>query len=55
MHIMITHISSANNAIADAISRFQMQYFRSLAPDANMQPDLIHALPTLSSANNASP
>ena len=52
---MITHI--ADN-IADAISRFQMERFRSLAPAANLQPDPIRALPTLTSANcgtNASP
>ena len=34
MHIMITHITGTNNCIADAISRFQMDRFRSLAPQA---------------------
>ena len=58
MHIMITHIAGIHNIIADAISRFQMQRFRSLAPDANPLPDPIRVFPTLSSANyetNASP
>ena len=58
IHIMITHIAGINNNIADAISRFQMERFSSLAPAANLQPDPIRALPTLTSANcgtNASP
>ena len=41
MHIMITHIAGMHNLIADAISRFQMQRFRSLAPGANPLPDPI--------------
>ena len=44
---MITHIAGINNNIADAISRFQMERFRTLAPAAHLQPDLIRALPTL--------
>ena len=58
MHIMITHISGINNVIADAISRFQMQRFRSLAPDASPLPDPIRVLPMMSSVNyemNVSP
>ena len=58
IHIMITHIAGINNNIADAISRFQMERFRSLAPAANLQPDPIRALLALTSANcgtNASP
>ena len=58
IHIMISHIAGINNNIADAISRFQMELFRTLAPAANLQPDPIRALPTLTSANcgtNASP
>ena len=51
MHIMITHIIGTNNCIADAISHFQMDRFRSLAPHANPHADLILALPTPSSAN----
>ena len=35
IHIMITHMAGINNNIADAISRFQMERFRSLAPAAN--------------------
>ena len=49
MHIMITHIAGINNNIADPISRFQMERFRTLAPAANLQPDPIRALPTLTS------
>ena len=49
IHIMITHIAGINNNIADAISRFQMERLRTLAPAAHLQPDLIRALPTLSS------
>ena len=49
IHIMITHIAGINNNITDAISRFQMERFRTLAPAAHLQPDLIRALPTLSS------
>ena len=58
MHVMITHIAGVDNVIADAISRFQMQHFRLLAPDASPLPDPIRVFPTLSSANyeiNASP
>ena len=58
IHIMITQIAGINNNIADAISQFQMECFRSLAPAANLQPDPIRALPPLTSANcrtNASP
>ena len=32
---MITHIAGVNNSIADALSRFQMQKFHQLAPDAD--------------------
>ena len=48
MHIMITLISEIY-VIADAISQFQMQCFRSLAPDASPLPDPIHVFPMLSS------
>ena len=48
MHVMITHITGTNNCIADAISRFQMDRFRSLAPP---NPDPILALQTPSSAS----
>ena len=46
MDIMITHIIGTNNCKADAISRFQMDRFRSLAPHANPHADPILALPT---------
>ena len=46
---MITHIAGMHDVIADAISRFQMQRFRSLAPDANPLPDPIRVFPTPSS------
>ena len=51
MHIMITHIIGTNSCIADAISRFQIDRFRSLAPHANPHADPILALLTPSSAN----
>ena len=35
INVMITHITSTNNSIADAISHFQMNRFRSLGPTAN--------------------
>ena len=35
------HIESANNGVADAISRFQMDRFRSLVPVANRFPEEI--------------
>ena len=46
-----TGIIGTNNCIADAISRFQMDRFRSLAPHANPHADPILALPIPSSAN----
>ena len=51
IHIMITHIAGVDNVIADAISRFQMQRFKLLAPKASPLPDHIRVFPTLSSAN----
>ena len=32
------HVSGVSNEIADALSRFQMQRFRALAPDADQNP-----------------
>ena len=32
------HVSGVSNDIADALSRFQMQRFRALAPDADQNP-----------------
>lgn len=37
-HVTIQHISGVNNVIADALSRFRMDYFFSLAPQANTSP-----------------
>ena len=37
------HFSSSENSIADAISRFQLQRFRALGPQADMQPEQIPA------------
>ena len=52
MHIMITYIIGTNNCIADAISCFQMDRFRSLvAPHANPHADPILPLLNPSSAN----
>ena len=51
MHVMITHITGTDNCIANAISRFQMDRFRSRAPHANLQADTILALPTPSSVS----
>ncbi len=40
MNIVIKaeHVSGIDNSITDALSRFQMERFRSLAPDANLEP-----------------
>ena len=52
MHVMITHITGTDNCIADAISCFQMDRFRSLTPYGNPHADwTILALPTPSLAN----
>ena len=32
------HVPGVSNEIADALSRFQMQRFRALAPDADQSP-----------------
>ncbi len=34
-HITVTHIAGVDNCIADALSRFHMQVFRSIAPEAD--------------------
>jgi hypothetical protein len=41
------HIESANNGVVDAISRFQMDRFRSLVPAANRLPGEIPQALTL--------
>ena len=35
------HVPGASNEVADALSRFQMQRFRALAPDADQSPCII--------------
>ena len=45
IHVIITHVAGVNNAIADALSRFQVNRFRQLAPHAEMLPDTIPAWP----------
>ena len=37
MHVTIIHITGTNNSIADAISRFHMDRFRSLARDIGVE------------------
>ncbi len=39
-NIAVTHIAGANNRIADALSRFSLQAFQELAPNANAEPTL---------------
>ena len=45
IHVIITHIAGVNNAIADALSRFQVTRFRQLSPHAAPLPDIIPAWP----------
>ena len=45
INVIITHIAGVNNAIADALSRFQVTRFRQLAPHAAPLPDIIPAWP----------
>ena len=46
IHVLITHIAGADNAIADALSRLQIGHFKQLAPNAVNLPDPIPAWPT---------
>ena len=46
INVVVTHISGINNSIADSLSRFQMDRFRSLAPTSQQNPDHIPAWPT---------
>lgn len=43
INVIITHIAGANNAIADALSCFQVTRFRQLAPQVAPLPDIIPA------------
>lgn len=45
IHVIVTHIAGTNNCIADALSRFQVRRFRTLAPEAATSPDTIRAWP----------
>ena len=45
IHIIVTHIDGTNNCIADALSRFQVQCFHRLDPEAANNPDTIRAWP----------
>lgn len=45
IHVIIAHVAGVNNAIAGALSRFQVNRFRQLAPHAEMLPDTIPAWP----------
>jgi len=42
-HIIIAHIDGTTDCIADVLSRFQVQRFRKLAPEATKTPDTIRA------------
>ena len=44
-NMCVQHIPGVNNVIADALSRFQQDRFRKLAPNANLHPDNIPAWP----------
>ena len=46
IHVMITHITGTNNAIADALSRLKFRRFKQLAPNAVELSDPIPAWPT---------
>ncbi len=37
-HVNIAHIPGVDNSIADSLSRFQMERFHALAPDADDRP-----------------
>jgi hypothetical protein len=43
-HMKAFHISSANNCIADALSRGQFQKFKELAPEADTFPTAVPML-----------
>ena len=51
INVMVANIAGTSNIIADALSRFQMHRFRILAPQANLLPDTILALPIHTSPN----
>lgn len=45
IHVIVAHVAGVNNAIGDALSRFQVNCFRQLASHAEMLPDTIPAWP----------
>ena len=45
IHVLVTHVAGTDNSIADALSRFQVQRFHKLAPEAAASPDIISAWP----------
>ena len=47
--VIIRHVPGVQNCIADSLSRFQMDRFRSLAPDALPLPVTTPAIPTFTS------
>ena len=52
INVIVTHIAGVDNAIADALSHYQVTRFQQLVPDAAMHPDTIPAWPTLSSRDS---
>ena len=42
IHVLLTHVAETDNSIADSLSRFQVQRFHKLAPEAA---DIISAWP----------
>ena len=48
INVCIVHVPGVCNDIADSLSRFQMDRFRKLAPQANLQADNIPVWPTQS-------
>ena len=54
-HVTVTHIAGTDNGIADALSRFHLQRFAQLAPDADPDPTPIPARLTFHSSAVCSP
>ena len=45
IHVLVTHVAGTDNSIADSLSRFQVQCFHKLAPEAAASLDIISAWP----------
>ena len=43
--VLVTHVAGTDNSIADSLSRFQVQCFHKLAPEAAASLDIISAWP----------